>query len=185
MFYGELFKKDAVKDGITLTLIIKSPSRLAEQYGAYTGEGFVNGLNAYTGRAYDAGTDLGNGAATGLSDTISKISDAVSADMDMTPTIRPVVDLSNVNAGADAISSLFGSEYALGANPHLGAITALMNGGRRNSNDDVIAAIRDLNNSLSGMGNTYTINGITYDEGSGVAEAIRTITRAAKLERRV
>ena len=176
---------DAVKDGITLTLIIKSPSRLAEQYGAYTGEGFVNGLNAYTGRAYDAGTDLGNGAATGLSDTISKISDAVSADMDMTPTIRPVVDLSNVNAGADAISSLFGGEYALGANPHLGAITALMNGGRRNSNDDVIAAIRDLNNSLSGMGNTYTINGITYDEGSGVAEAIRTITRAAKLERRV
>ena len=176
---------DAVKEGITLTLIIRSPSRLAEQYGAYTGQGFVNGLNAYTDRAYDAGTELGSGAATGLSDTISKISDAVSGDMDMSPTIRPVVDLSDVNAGADAISSMFNGKYALGANPHLGTISTLMNGGKRNSNDDVIAAIRELNDNISGMGNTYTINGITYDDGSGVAEAIRTITRAAKLERRV
>ena len=53
-------------------------------------------------------------------------------------------------------------------------------------NDDVVKAIKDLKQEIgSYSGSTYNINGITYDDGSAVTEAIKTIVRAVKIERRV
>ena len=50
---------------------------------------------------------------------------------------------------------------------------------------DVINAIKGLKDSLSKPGDTYTIGNITYDDGSEVSNAIKTLVRAAKIERRV
>ena len=59
----------------------------------------------------------------------------------------------------------------------------LQNG--RNS-DSVVSAINGLRKDISEMPrNTYSINGITYDDGSNVAKAIETLIRATKIERRV
>ena len=53
-------------------------------------------------------------------------------------------------------------------------------------NDDVISAINKLSNELSKhRGDTYQVNGVTYDDGSNVATAVREIVRAARTERRV
>ena len=55
-----------------------------------------------------------------------------------------------------------------------------------NNNADIVSALKDLQNSVANSGgNTYTINGITYDDGSNVANAIGTLVRAAKIERRI
>ena len=43
----------------------------------------------------------------GLSNAISTISDLMDGDMDMQPTIQPVLDLSNVTKGANELNSLF------------------------------------------------------------------------------
>ena len=54
------------------------------------------------------------------------------------------------------------------------------------TNADVIAAIKELRDDLSNVGNTtYNIDGITYDDGSNIAEAVSTLIRAARIERRV
>ena len=54
------------------------------------------------------------------------------------------------------------------------------------ANDDVISAIDRLNKKMDNISNTtYSINGITYDDGSNVYDAVRTLVRAAKVERRV
>lgn len=56
---------------------------------------------------------------------------------------------------------------------------------RQNGNDDVISAIDKLGKSLgNSRGDTYSINGITYDDGSNIKEAVETLVRAAKVERR-
>ena len=59
---------------------------------------------------------------------------------------------------------------------------------RQNGTEDrVVSSIdklrKELNDGLSRP--SYTINGITYDNGSEVADAIQTLVRAAKIERRV
>ena len=53
------------------------------------------------------------------------------------------------------------------------------------TNDDVVHAIDSLKKVISGnTGNSYTIDGITYDDGSNISNAVKSIIRAAKVERR-
>ena len=54
------------------------------------------------------------------------------------------------------------------------------------SNDDVVSAIKDLKKTIgNGSGDTYNINGVTYDDGSNVSNAVRTLVRAVKVEGRI
>ena len=55
----------------------------------------------------------------------------------------------------------------------------------KNDNSDVISAIKDLKEGLNNNGPSYTINGITYDDGSNITSAVETLVRAAKIERRI
>ena len=53
-------------------------------------------------------------------------------------------------------------------------------------NSDIVTAIDKLHKDLQNVGNTsYNINGITYDDGSNISEAIKTLVNAAVVERRM
>ena len=105
--------------------------------------------------------------------------------MDSTPTIRPVMDLGNVQTGIDAISGMF-NNTSFDASANIGAIGSMMDDRRQNGvNDDVVNAIERLNKGLSGLNRpSYNINGVTYDNGSEISEAVETLVRAARIERR-
>ena len=61
----------------------------------------------------------------------------------------------------------------------------MMSNHQNGVNDDVISAIDNLGRKLGNIsGDTYQINGITYDDGSNVSDAVKTLIRAAKVERR-
>ena len=50
----------------------------------------------------------------------------------------------------------------------------------------MVSAINGLRKDISDMPrNTYSINGITYDDGSNVSDAVKTLVRAARIERRM
>ena len=107
--------------------------------------------------------------------------------MDLNPTIRPVLDLSDIQAGANDINGMLDHKNTIGLMTNVNSINSMMN--RRNQNgvnDDVISAINDLKNTISASsGNSYRIDNITYDDGSNVANAIESLIRAATIERRV
>lgn len=174
----------------TLTAIAEaqkshSPSKETEKLGGYGGMGFVNGWYKYLSKAEDAGYDVGNSAINGLKDAIGRVKDAVENGVDAQPTIRPVLDMSEIEAGAQSIGGLFGTP-SVGVAANIGAINSMMNSRVQNgTNEDVIAAIHELRDHLDNAGDTYQINGITYDDGSNIAEAVSTLIRAAKIERRV
>ena len=57
---------------------------------------------------------------------------------------------------------------------------------KNGKNDDVVSAINKLRNDLGSMsGNTYNINGVTYDDGTNVSNAVEALVRAVKIEGRV
>ena len=163
-----------------------SPSKLTIQAGKWLGEGLVIGIGKMSRAVYNSGSELGNAATNSISSTVSRIADMVSTDIDAQPTIRPVLDLSNVRTGAGAISDMLGGGYSMGILANANAISASMNRNRQNAtNDDVVYAINRLRKDLGDIGNTtYSINGITYDDGSNVSEAIKSIARYAIMERR-
>ena len=176
----------AAKNAAEEALGINSPSKVFYQIGDYVGQGFTNALGDYDAKTFEAGASMADYARKGLSNAISQINDAISSDMDTQPTIRPVLDLSNVQTGAAAINGLFSNGVSVGAMSNVRSISSIMAGRNQNgSNADVISAINRLNDNLANAGgDTYSINGITYDDGSNISTAIKDIVREARMERR-
>lgn len=161
-----------------------SPSRVFYKIGDYAGLGFVNALSDHASTAYSASTVMADSARQGLSDAMSKVNDILSGDMDVQPTIRPVLDLSDVRSGAGAINGLLGNGVTVGAMANVNAIGSMMN--QNGQGDDVVSAINRLRKDLGNLGNTtYNVNGITYDDGSNVSNAVKDIIRHTRIEGRV
>lgn len=176
---------DAASEAARKALDERSPSKVFYGIGDYAGVAFVNALKDHTTKAYKASFEMASKAKSGLSDAVAKISDVINSDIDAQPTIRPVLDLSDVRAGASSISGMFGANPSIGVMSNVRAITSMMNGNQNGGNDDVISAIKDLGNKISGKtGDTYQINGITYNDDSNVSDAVATLVRAVRVERR-
>ena len=163
----------------------KSPSKLTIKAGKWLGEGLVIGIKKMYSKVYDSGHSLGETAVDSITSTVSRIADAIDSDIDAQPTIRPVLDLSDVRAGASSIGGMFNTNPSVAVLSNVRAISSMMNGNQNGGNDDVISAIKDLGNKMSGKsGDTYQINGITYDDDSNVSDAVATLVRAVRVERR-
>lgn len=167
------------------SLDINSPSKVFYRIGGFAGQGFVNALVDYRKAAYDAGSNIGLSAREGLSRAIYKATEIVSNGIDNVPTIRPVLDLSAVRAGANEIGGILGMDHAIGLSGNLGAITTMMAQNQNGNSSDVVDAINRLGKKLNNLGNTYNnIGGVTYDDTSGVSDAIEILTRAVVVEGR-
>lgn len=176
---------DAASDAARKALKEHSPSKVFYGIGDYAGIAFVNALKDNVTKAYRASFEMASKAKSGLSDAVAKISDVINSDIDTQPTIRPVLDLSDIRAGASSISGMFGANPSIGVMSNVRAITSMMNGNQNGNNDDVISAIKDLGDKMSGKsGDTYQINGITYNDDSNVSDAVATLVRAVRIERR-
>ena len=138
------------------TLDINSPSRVFREIGNYTGLGFVKGLQDYVDRSYVAGSEMAESAEGGLSGVLQTIADIVSGGFDMEPVIRPVLDLSAVSAGADALNNLFYSQRAVGLVGQAAVAFEAQRGGSSQTtisvdNDDVVAELRTLRGEMASM----------------------------------
>ena len=114
------------------------------------------------------------------------MSKILNGEVDVDPVITPVLDLSNIESESRRLGGLLNNQTMQinGVSGRLASsIGTIQNG---TSNDDIVSALKDLQNSINTSGgNTYQINGITYEDGSAVANAIGTLVRAAKIERRI
>lgn len=164
---------------------INSPSKVFAEMGMYNMKGLAVGINKYSKLAVNATRNVGDKTIKSMNKTLSKL---VFQNVDTQPTIRPVFDMSSIEEGVNTIDGLFANSrtVTLGTNVSgVNSIASSMNNKSYTTNDDVVSAIKELKNSLANVsGDTYSINGITYDDGNNVAEAVKAIVRAAKIERR-
>lgn len=128
-------------------LDINSPSKVGYRIGGFFGLGFVNAIADYTENSYEAGTAIAASAKEGLRNAVSKIGEYIEDGIDAQPTIRPVLDLSQVRAGASKLTALLSRDQAMnisaGMNRETGA--AVQNG-----------------ESTPASGNTYTFTQNNY-----------------------
>lgn len=99
----------AAIDAAKKVLGIHSPSRAFMEIGKYSTEGFAQGIEKNAHMAEDSATNVGESALTALKKSISNIGAAVASEMDVAPTIRPVLDLSEVRKDANKIKGMFHS----------------------------------------------------------------------------
>lgn len=96
-----------------------SPSKVGYEIGDFFGVAFVGAISDYADKSYRAGAEMGTKARIGLTEAVSKISDYINSDMDTQPTIRPVLDLSNVQSGTRQINAMFSRTQAMSINANM------------------------------------------------------------------
>ena len=94
-------------------LDINSPSKVGKRIGGFFGMGFVNAISAYADKSYEAGAEMAAAAKNGLNEAVNRVRDFVEGNMDTQPTIRPILDLSEVRAGAHTLSALLSRRQAM------------------------------------------------------------------------
>lgn len=163
-----------------------SPSKETEEVGMFFSLGLANGIRKWGDSVYDESAAVATLAMDGLQNAVKMASQMVLGDGMESPVITPIVDLSEIENGASMISGIFGSQRPDVTLGNLSAISFSSNMTRQNAdNTDILAAIHALGANLgNSSGDTITINGITYDDGSNVSDAVRDLMRAIKIERR-
>ena len=156
------------------TLEINSPSRVFRELGSFTGLGFVSGLAGYAERSFAAGADMADSAVDGLSGAIAGLPDLLSGEAEMRPTIRPVLDLSDLTGASTQIDSLF---YPLRSIRLAGqASLAFQNASGENrmtvkvDNDDIIEELRTLRSEMAEMTERMERMRVVLDTGTLVGE---------------
>jgi tape measure domain-containing protein len=94
---------DVLKD----VLGIASPSKEMKKIGRYICEGLTLGIKNNTSGVTDQSKTLGEETYDAIAEPMSAIADLLGSDFDVDPTIRPVLDLSSVQDGAQQLNGLF------------------------------------------------------------------------------
>ena len=165
-----------------------SPSKATRKAGRWLGEGLVIGIKEMASSVYQAGKSMGNKASDSITEALTLVNDIATWDIDADPeiTIHPVLDMSDINSGIGYIDGLLNTNKTIGLSTSgIATINTADVVNQNRFNTDVIKAIDGLRKEIGSInGNTYNLNGITYDDGSNVADAIQTLVRAANIERR-
>lgn len=163
---------------------IHSPSRVFMGIGDFTVQGFSKGITKNAGKATKAMSTMTNDVIDTFRSSIGLLNDI---GVDSNPVITPIIDLTNVKSGGATINRMLGSmnnlSMAGGLTANLGASIKMNN---NNTLGDLLTAINGLEKNLARPNNVtnYTIDGITYDDGSAIKTTMTDLIRIAKIERR-
>ncbi len=102
----------SIYNGTAKELGIASPSKEYAEIARFSVLGFVQGITKNISLAENASENLGDATLDSLSEAIGAISSTFTEDMDTTPMIRPVLDLSNVYDGMTALDTTFSTSQA-------------------------------------------------------------------------
>lgn len=180
----------AASTAVRRNLIIKSPSRVFREIGSYVPQGFAQGIDRFSYLAENSAVSMADDAVKSTSRILSGLSDmfSIDSDMDLNPVITPVLDLDNVKNGAGLIGTMLESSAPVSLLSSVNSINRRMNQQNQNgaTNDDVVNSINRLRKDIGELDrNTYVVEGITYSDGTSVADAVQDLTRAIRIERRV
>ena len=95
---------------------IHSPSTVAAEAGMFIDKGLAIGLEKFAGVVGKSATNVGETAMDSLSEAISGVSEMVSNDMDSTPVITPVIDLTEIQNGEKQLSKMFNKDHTISVN---------------------------------------------------------------------
>ena len=118
--------------------------------------GFVNAIGTYAVKAYNASADMAKSAKTGLGNAIAKVKDMIDNGVDTQPTIRPILDLSDVEEKSHRLNTLFSRSQALTVSTGIAAAR-----GRNLQNEDTNP---NTGNSYNFTQNNYSPKALSRTE---------------------
>ena len=85
---------------------VKSPSRITMKTGRFIAEGLSYGMKKRMPYVLNAMSDMGESAANSVTSAMSTVYDLLNSELDASPRITPVLDLSNINNGVNDLNRM-------------------------------------------------------------------------------
>lgn len=85
---------------------INSPSKVFQEQGYWNAMGLVKGMDDNANRVTKSVSRVGRNAVETMRDEMSTFWDIIDTNFDLSPTISPVLDLSEITKGASTIGNL-------------------------------------------------------------------------------
>lgn len=169
-----------------------SPSKETYKMGRFFDLGIANAIGDYSSTVTNASSSLAGKALAVGQRMLSGISAALDDNGGYRPVITPVLDMSQASRGLDTLNSALdttrtiqvGGIQARGLSANLATLSMSRNG----QNGDIVSAINGLRKDIRDnprVTNTTNVNGVTYDDGSNVHNAVKELVHAAKVRKRV
>lgn len=164
-------------NALKAVLGIHSPSRVFAEIGRRMDEGMIIGLNRYRNNVENASYNVGQSAVSSIGNAIGSITDFINGNVDTSPTIRPVLDFTDLIKGFRYIDSSIAANRSM--NLGMYASYENQNGGNSieafaskladigtKSNDKIIEAIEGLKSDFAGLVDKVTRLQVVMDTGS-------------------
>jgi tape measure domain-containing protein len=99
-----------VLDKIRAVFDENSPSGETTESGKHLDEGLAIGIAKFAGVVLNSVKKLGDDTINAFSGVVSNISNAINSDLEFSPSITPVLDLTNIQNGSSQIEGLLGDK---------------------------------------------------------------------------
>lgn len=150
-----------------------SPSKAMFKVGMFADMGLANGLNDYASLVKQAAGDTAESALTETGSVIAKVSAMLAQGTDTTPTIRPVLDLTDITTGVAAMNGMLPGTFGM----RVGSIMPTLSTARANAigedqptagSADVVDAVNSLAARLDLLEETMSSLNVVLDTGATV-----------------
>lgn len=131
-----------IKETVNSIFKVKSPSRVMMETGMYLDLGLAAGIDTYSTAPINSASSLANGVVATMND-ISKMN---LSSLDITPTMRPVLDMSETTGNARLLESMISgrlSARVTGFDTRAATAAAQQVAGGQGTSVDLLTQIRD------------------------------------------
>ncbi len=154
-----------------------SPSKEMGKVGNYAVIGLINGLRQYASAANASGQEIGAGVLDSVRNSVSMVQSVINDELDESPTITPVLNLSEIQNGSKQIDNILGGGYGYDV---LGRTSRYMNtvySKRNNPNKDVVAAINNLGSRMDQLETSITGMRVVLNDNTLVGKITPSINK--------
>lgn len=150
-----------------------SPSKAMFEVGMFADMGLANGLTDYASLVKQAAGDTAESALTETGSVIAKVSAMLAQNTDTTPTIRPVLDLTDIATGVATMNGMLPGTFGM----RVGGIMPTLSTARANAigenqptagSADVVNAVNSLAARLDLLEETMSSLNVVLDTGATV-----------------
>lgn len=160
---------------IRMTWSVNSPSKVGEDLGMYFDLGIAGGLDNYAKVVSGSAVDMGKKVVDSASTMLRGVDGSIFDNLDPNPTIRPVMDLTNIQNGVSAINGMFNPNNMQaiglfrGMNLSRGINQLNLDGGRITgtiTDKNIVSNLEGLQTKIEELGEAVTNMKLVLDTGA-------------------
>lgn len=167
-------------------LQIASPSKVMYEIGEYTVEGMALGMKDCTGDIKARSEEVANTIVDSVAKPINELQNAMEEGIDVNPVITPVMDLSSISSGTDALGTMLGDAnvpISLAGNLGGSMIDSILNlankiSENQGTQESVVNAISGLRSDVNALGDRMSRMQLMLDGKTLVGGIIEDVDTA-------